>query len=214
MEGRYLPMMRLYYMPASPFVRKITVVAAELGMSDQIERLACNPGPVARDGDIMQHNPLGQVPTLLTDDDDALFDSRVICEYLDHRDGRNLMFPAKPKERWRVLCDQSIGDGILDAAILVRYEEWLRPEKYRWSDWEGGQVDKIFTSIKAIENDVGALGSRVDIGTLTIAISLGYLDFRFDRLQWRKDYPLTAEWFREFSKRPSMVASMPWSDIK
>ncbi|WP_374633479.1 glutathione S-transferase [Ferrovibrio sp.] len=205
--------MKLYYAPASPFVRKINVVAIELGIDNQIERLDCAPGPIKRDRDIIEHNPLGQIPTFLTEDGDWLYDSRVICEYLDHRFGKNKMFPAAGPARWRVLRDQSIGDGILDAAILVRYETWLRPEEFRWADWESGQIDKIFTSLAAIEADIAALQGRVDMGTLTIACSLSYLDFRFDRLQWRAKHPKTAAWYAAFAERPSMRETQPYSNV-
>lgn len=111
--------MKLFYSPTSPFVRKVMVVAHELGLADRLERLPSAAHPVNRDKSIISHNPLGQVPTLLTDDGQVLADSRVICEYLDDLAGGGL-FPKAGAARWRALVDQTLGDGLLGAALLAR----------------------------------------------------------------------------------------------
>src|SRR5260221_10537422 len=114
--------MKLFFSPASPFVRKVLVVAIELGMEGRIERLPSAVHPVNRDQAVVAKNPLGQVPTLLLDDGTPLHDSRVICEYLDAQAGGARLFPAPGAARWQALTEQSVADGLLDAAILSRYE--------------------------------------------------------------------------------------------
>lgn len=198
--------MKLYYSPTSPFVRKVMVVAHEAGLADRLERLPSAAHPVNRDKTILPHNPLAQVPTLVTDQGEVLADSRVICEYLDALGGRGL-FPRNGVTRWRALADQSLGDGLLDAALLARYERAVRPEDKCWPDWLEGQIDKIRTALAAIEAAVPSLGERLDIGTITFGCALGYLDLRFQDLAWRERHPAAAEWFARFDERPAMRAT-------
>lgn len=203
--------MKLFFSPASPYVRKVMVVASELGLADRIEKLPSAASPVKADQTITPHNPTGKVPTLLTDDGLALFDSRVICEYLDSLDGAQRIFPAAGPARWNALREQAIADGLLDAALLARYESFMRPEELRWDAWMTGQLTKIDVSLAAIEAAAGSFGDRVDIGTITIACALHYLDFRFGHRPWRDANPRAAAWFETFSQRPSMTASSPFN---
>ncbi|MBI3516456.1 MAG: glutathione S-transferase, partial [Proteobacteria bacterium] len=136
------------------------------------------------------------------------FDSPVICEYLDSLHGGAKMFPASGPARWAALRRQATADGILDAAILTRYEA-LRPETIRWSDWTDGQMAKVRGALGALELDADKLGSTVDIGTITIGCALGYLDFRFPSEGWAKRCPKLAKWYEGFSARPSMKATVP-----
>ena len=156
----------------------------------------------------MRNNPLGKVPTLLTDDGTVLYDSRVICEFLNDLGGGKL-FPAGGAQRWQVLTEQSLGDGILDAALLARYEGAMRPEALRWADWTTGQLDKIHCGLAAIDAKADSLGDRVDIGTITMGCVLGYLDLRFDHLGWRQQHAKAAAWFARFNARPAMQATLP-----
>ena len=156
----------------------------------------------------MRNNPLGKVPTLLTDDGTVLYDSRVICEYLNDL-GAGKLFPAAGAQRWQVLTEQSLGDGILDAALLARYEGAMRPEALRWADWTTGQLDKIHCGLAAIDAKADSLGERVDIGTITMGCVLGYLDLRFDHLGWRQQHTKAAAWFARFNARPAMQATLP-----
>jgi glutathione S-transferase len=197
--------MKIYFSPASPYVRKVMVVAHELGLADRIERLPSAAGPVQRDGTIRQHNPLGQVPTFFADDGTVLYDSRVICEYLDDLGGGG--FFGSGAVRWRNLTDAALGDGLLGAALLARYEAVLRPEPLRWSDWSRGQLEKVTDAVDRME--ATELGPRLDIGTVTLACGLGYLDFRFPDLDWRAGRPRVAAWYAEFARRPSMTATAP-----
>jgi glutathione S-transferase len=197
--------MKLYFSPTSPYVRKCLVVAHELGVADAITLLPANAHPVNRDTTLIQSNPLGKVPTLLTDDGLSLYDSRVICEWLDSTHGGKL-FPREGAARWQALVLQSLADGILDAALLTRYEEAVRPESLRWSAWHEGQLDKVRTSLLSLEQAPQQLQGRVDIGTLALACALGYLDLRFDAWGWRGRFPGVAEWAEGFMLRPSMLA--------
>jgi glutathione S-transferase len=200
--------MKMFFSPTSPYVRKCLVTAHEVGIIDRIELLAGNAHPVQRDAQIIARNPLGKVPTLITDDGTVLYDSRVICEYLDDLAGSRL-FPRSGTARWSALTLQSLADGILDAALLARYETALRPEALRWSDWTAGQLDKVATSLASLEGNTETLHDRVDIGTLSLGCALWYIDLRFADLNWRQRYPKVARWAAEVEQRPSQQAK--WS---
>ena len=200
--------MKLFFSPTSPYVRKCMVVAHELGLTGRIDLLPSNAHPVTRDQTIIAKNPLGKVPTLITDDGQALYDSRVICEYLDDL-GNGALFPKSGKARWEALTLQSLADGILDAALLARYEDVARPEAIRWADWRAAQLDKTETALAYLEGNLQGLAGRVDIGSLSMACALWYLDLRFTELLWRERYPKVAQWYAAFSQRPS--TQMSWS---
>ena len=196
--------MKLFFSPFSPFVRKCLATAIENGVDARIELVECAAHPVTRDPSIIVSNPLGKIPALVLDDGSALYDSRVICEYLDDLGGKKL-FPAAGPARWQALTLQSLADGMLDAAILARYEANVRPEAKRWDAWTTGQMDKIRTSFEALEKDAAKLANRVDIGTITLGCTLWYLDVRFADMGWRKQYPVLATWQAGFAKRESMA---------
>jgi glutathione S-transferase len=183
-------------------------IAHHLGLADRIEKLPTAANPVNRDQSILPWNPLGKVPTLITDDGAVLFDSRVICEYLNHL-GRGSFFPADGEARWRVLTEQALADGILDAALLVRYEGNARPDNLRWPAWTAGQMEKISTGLAGFEKTLEPRTQRIDIGTVTLGCALGYLDFRFDDFGWRGKYPKLATWFETFSALPAMQSTKP-----
>ena len=200
--------MKLHFSGASPFVRKVMICAIELGLDGRIDKLAAAAHPVNRDGSIIANNPLGQVPTLVTDDGNILYDSRVICEYLDSLAGGSL-FPKAGPARLLALVEQSLADGLLDAAILVRYERVARPETLKWEAWENGQLDKIRCALDKMQSSAPGFASRLDIGTITTACALGYLDFRYPELAWRQGRDALATWFEAISKRPSLQATVP-----
>jgi glutathione S-transferase len=193
--------MKILFSPFSPFVRKCLVMAHELGLS--VELLPSNAHPVNRDREIIASNPLGKVPTFFTDDGQVLYDSRVICEYLDHLGGGRLI-PEPGRERWAALTLQSLGDGMLDAALLARYETVARPEERQWPAWRDAQLDKIETSMTALEAHPEWLRDRIDLGAITIGCALWYLDLRFADNGWRKRHPALASWYAAFSQRDSM----------
>jgi glutathione S-transferase len=200
--------MKLFYSAASPYVRKCLVAAIELGLRDRIEFLPSAAHPVNRDRTIVALNPLGKVPTMIADDGTVLYDSRVICEYLNALGGGQLI-PQPGPARWTALVEQSLADGILDAAILARYETNARPEALRWSDWTTGQLDKVTCGLAELERRATGFATRVDLGTIAVGSALGYLDFRFATLSWRDKRPNTAAWFEQFGARASMVATRP-----
>lgn len=200
--------MKIFYSPASPYVRKCMVVAIELGLEPRIERLAAAANPVTRDQTIVASNPLGKVPTFVTDDGLVLYDSRVICEYLNDL-GKGQLIPAAGAQRWRVLTEQSMGDGILDAALLARYETAMRPENLRWADWSRGQMEKIHSGLAVINAQAPQWADAFDLGKITLGCALGYLDFRFASLDWRAQYPAAAAWHAKFNARASMQATLP-----
>src|SRR5438270_14084188 len=167
--------MKLRHNPASPYVRKVMVVAHELGLADRIELLSTAVSPVESNATLAAENPLMKVPALVTDDGQVLFDSPVICEYLDTLGSGPKLFPADGPARWTALRQQALGDGVLDALILCRYEQ-TRPEDKRWTGWTDGQRTKADQGIAACEEEDFS-GART-IGHVAIACMLGYLDFR------------------------------------
>ncbi len=199
--------MKIYHSPASPFVRKVMIVAREVGLADRIELLPAKAGPVDRDATIRAENPLGQVPTFATDDGAVLYDSRVIAEYLDDL-GRGGLF-GTGAERWRNLTDAALADGLMGAALLARYETFLRPAEFRWPAWTDGQMGKVADALGRLEGEVAGYGARFDIGTIGFVCGLGYLDFRFPDLGWRDAHPKAAAWFAAMGERPSVKATIP-----
>lgn len=202
--------MKLFHSTASPYVRKVMVLAIETGLAPQLELCPAVVSPVARAAAVAAHNPSGHIPTLLLDDGQALFDSRVICEYLDSLHDGAPMQPREALARARVQCLHAIADGILDAAVLVRFELALRPYAMRWPAWIDGQWDKVSNSLMLVERDwIGHLAGPLDIGAIATGCALGYLDFRFPDRPWRDHHPRLAQWFATFNARPSMLATWP-----
>lgn len=201
--------MKLYVASASPFGRKASIVIAEHGLGARVVQEPASVTPVSRNNDIARDNPLVKIPTLVLDDGTALYDSPVICEYLDHLSGTPRFFPAAGPVRWTALRRQALCDGLMDAAILLRYEQALRPEALRWPDWIAGQTAKVTGALDALEAEAGGFGSAFDIGHIACACALGYLDLRFDQLGWRNGRPALAAWFETLSKRPSLIATFP-----
>jgi glutathione S-transferase len=200
--------MKLFHSPLSPYVRKCMVIAIELGLTERLEIIAGAANPITRDQNIVVKNPLGKVPTLVTDDGVGLYDSRVICEYLNDLGGGKLL-PASGHARWQILTEQSLGDGILDAALLARYETFMRPEALRWAEWTKGQLEKVHSGLAVIEANAAKWGEAFDLGKITLGCALGYLDLRFPSIDWRAQYPQAAAWFAKFNARPSMQATVP-----
>jgi len=184
------------------------MAAHELGLNDRMQLLPSNAHPVQRDQEIIRDNPLGKVPTFFADDGQVLYDSRVICEYLNDQ-ARGSLFPASGAKRWEALTLQSLGDGILDAALIARYEDVARPAELRWPEWRAAQLDKAETSLAHLNARPGLLDGRVDIGAIAVGCALWYLDLRFADFNWRDRHPAVARWFASFGQRPSMQAS--WS---
>ena len=201
--------MKLHHSVASPFVRKVRVVAIETGLDGRLELVTPTMTPIKPDADLVQDNPLGKVPCLVTDDGVALYDSPVICEYLDSLHDGPKMFPPAGAARWVALRRQAEGDGIMDAGVLGRYETFLRPEERRWPEWLEGQKGKFRRALDSLEGEAEDFGDTVDIGTIAIGCALGYLDFRYGDQDWRATRPRLAAWCERFSARPSMAKTAP-----
>ena len=200
--------MKLFYSQTSPFVRKCLVAAHELGLAERFELLPAVAHPVNRDRSVVERNPLGKVPTLVTDAGAVLFDSRVICEYLNGLGGGHLL-PSAGEARFAMLTDQALADGLMDAAVLTRYETAARPEPLRWPDWIGGQMEKVNSALSDFERRAAAWGGRVDVGVIAVGCALGYLDFRYPDIGWREKSPSLGRWYEEFGARESMVKTRP-----
>lgn len=199
--------MKLFSSGASPYARKVAVAAHEAGLIDRIEIVAATVSPVSLNPDVAAANPLAKVPTLVLDDGQALYDSRVIVEYLDHLSGGRLV-PAGD-DRWRVLRDQAAADGLMDAALLARYERALRPAELRWAEWDAGQIGKIERALDLFEAEFRAAPDAPRIGDIALACALSYLDFRFSDLGWRKGRPKLTAFAEAFDARPSMQSTQP-----
>lgn len=202
--------MKLFHSPSSPFVRKCLVVAIELGLEDRIERTRVSPSVANREPELEAANPLGKVPALQAEDGSWIYDSAVICEYLDALAGGR-MLPAAGPARWRVLTMQALADGALDAAVLLRYEQALRPEPLRWDVWQAGQRAKIVGAVDRLEREIGNVpdADTPDLGLVAVGCLLGYLDFRYPDIGWRTDRSALAAWYERFAERPAMRATVP-----
>jgi glutathione S-transferase len=192
---------KLFYSPTSPYVRKVMACAIARGLAGQIETVPTNPH--ASPADLVAANPTSKVPCLVTDDGLALFDSPVICEYLDSRGDALPLFPATGAARWRALKFQAMGDGILDAAVPCRGEQGKPQEAAR---------DATIARYKAaMRRTVDALEADpphrlLDIGSIAVACALGYLDFRFGSEPWRDGHPKLAAWYEAFVRENPCIA--------
>jgi glutathione S-transferase len=197
--------MKLLYAPTSPYVRKVMVVAIETGQEAEVETVFAGANPMVPNAELNAVNPLAKIPALVFDDG-AIFDSRVICEYLAARVSDHGIFPDPGPARWRALTDQAIADGLLDAAIAARYERLMRPPEFQFSGWTDAQLAKIDRALDAMAARIPA---AADIGAIAFGCALGYLDFRYAELDWRTTRPALGEWYAGFAERPSMRLTVP-----
>lgn len=200
--------MKLYYSTTSPYVRKVNVFTIEAGLDDKIENITTNPW--VTDASLLADNPLSKVPTLILDDGTVLYDSPVICEYLDSSNTGQKLIPVAGMERWMALRLQALGDGILDAAVM-RFLERKRPEVQQSSDWDATQLSAIHRALVYLENNIDDWNKDLTIGQITVGCALGYLDFRFASDSWRDNQPLLAKWYSSFAERTSMQITQPQS---
>ena len=194
--------MLLYTTSPSPFGRKVRMVVHALGIGDEIEQRFLDPSDMQ--AIVLQYNPLQKVPVLLLNDGSALYDSRVIVEYLDHRSGGGIVIPLDPQARFRSLNEQSRADGLLDAALLCVYEHRFRREAQHDVKWLKLQNAKIAATLDYF---VAALPPcEPSIGAIALASALGYLDLRFEG-RWRTDHRELEEWLAGFSDRFAFFAT-------
>jgi glutathione S-transferase len=194
--------MKLLWSSRSPFARKVTIAAHELGIADRIamERVVVSMADPSRD--VMRFNPLGRIPALILDDGAVLHDSRVIIEYLDVTFGGGLLPPAG-EARWRALTLQALADGLMESDL-----RWLEESRFdlaqRREPYVASMKAKIAAGLDSIE---AAPPSTVTVGEIALGSMLAHLDFRFPGDPWRPSRPTLSAWFETFAARPSMVAT-------
>ncbi len=198
--------MKLYYSSTSPFVRKVNVLAIEVGLDKKIEWVTTNPWQA--EDNLTAENPLSKIPTLITDNEKVIYDSRVICEYLDSLHDGNKMIPSETDTRWQVLRLQALADGILEAGIL-RFLERKRSTAQQSEGFDNMQKDSVERGLNYLENTVSDWGANLDLGVLSVACTLGWLDFRFADDNWRANRSKLTDWYESFSKRSSMINTIP-----
>ncbi|WP_050461743.1 glutathione S-transferase family protein [Herbaspirillum autotrophicum] len=201
--------MKLIASLGSPYVRKVRVVMAE----KKIDYELVLEDVWSEGTTIQQSNPLGKVPCLMMDDGGAMFDSRVIVEYLDILTPVGKLIPANGRERAEVKCWEALADGLLDAAVLVRLEKTQRPSKQQSPEWIKRQWSKVEASLKAMSVGLGekpfCVGNHYTLADVAVGCALGWLNFRFPDLAWREDYPTLAKLFDKLSERPSFKDTFP-----
>ncbi|NIZ13474.1 glutathione S-transferase [Phaeobacter sp. HF9A] len=195
--------MKLYYSPASPFVRKVMLVLHETGQITDVDVLPVQTSVTHPDAGLAASNPLAKIPALTRDGGPTLYDSRVICEFLDERAGGALY-----KGGWDIKVLEATADGIADAAVLMAYETRMRPEDKQWDAWIEAQRSKILGACAAVEARwMPTLTGPLNIGQLAMAAALAYVDFRHPNAGWREGNPQLSDWLLAFESRPSMVAT-------
>jgi glutathione S-transferase len=198
--------MQLHWSPKSPYVRKVLICAHELQLVAELQLVRSVAAMLKPNAALMQVNPLSKIPALVLDDGRTLFDSVVICEYLDTQAGGSL-FPKEGQARWAALRWHALGDGLLDALILWRNE---REREVPLAALLAAFELKTQASLQLLESEVAALqASDFGIGHLTLVCALGYLDYRFNSFGWRQQAPQLAAWFAQMQQRPSVVATEP-----
>jgi glutathione S-transferase len=195
---------KLYYSPTSPYVRKVVACAIVRGLDGRIEKHPTNPHESPPD--LLADNPLSKVPCLITDDGLSLFGSQLICEYLDSLGDELPLFPEHGAPRWRALKFQSLGDGILDAAVPCR-GELGRPKENARDAQIARYMSAISRTVDVLEADPPQ--KHIDIGSITVACALGYLDFRFASHPWRPGHPRLTAWYEAFAQNQGLAETAP-----
>ena len=201
--------MKLWYSDTSPYARKVRILLRELDIADRVTEQAVATTPIAPDEGLAKVSPLVRVPTLETDDGEALYDSRVICEYLESLNGGQGLTPATGAARWRDLRDAALAEGILDTAVGLRYETALREERFQDPNWIAARRQRIPQALDAMESNAPEVEAAASQGNIAWAVALSYLDLRFADMNWREGRPKLAAWYERFSQRPSLVETAP-----
>ncbi len=201
--------MKLFWSPRSPFVRKVMVFAHEAGLAARIETVKTLVSSTSANRELMRINPLGKIPTLVTDDGQVLFDSYVICDYLDGLHAGDRLIPQAPDKRWQALRWHALGDNLLDNLVPWR-GELMRPKPQQSPETLAAYDAKTRASLDFLEGEAAALGTApVGIGHVALGVALGYIDFRFPDLGWRDERPNLAAWHGTFTKRASYRNTIP-----
>ena len=198
----------LYYSPLSPYARKVRAMAIEAGIDGQLTLVAGSGTPLDPSGAPIAANPLGKIPTLTRPDGSALYDSRVICQYLDARADAGL-YPQGAR-RWDALVLEATAEGIMDAALAMVYEGRFRPPEAQVPALVEGQWARIDRALDVIEERwMAYLAGPVCMGQIGLGCALGYLDLRLGARDWRATRPSLAAWEGRFAERPAMQATRP-----
>ena len=200
--------MKLYFSATAPFVRKVLVMASETGLRDRIELAPLVVSPMKDNPAIAPANPAMKIPTLVLDDGTSLFDSRVICEYLDTLHQGRKMIPLSGPERWRVLRFQSMCDAMDEAGLQFHYEKTMRPTELIWRDWLDGQGRKALQSIDRAQAELDP-SEPVHLGHIALACAIGWFELRRPLGDLRPGRDKLFAWYEQFSRRPSMIATAP-----
>ena len=201
--------MKLHWSPRSPFVRKVAILLHETGLEANVERVRSVAAIATPNAAIMVDNPLSQIPTLVLDDGTALYDSPVICEYLDTLHDGPRYFPAAGPARWAALQRQALADGML-AVLLLWRQERMKTTAQQLPEWLAAFSLKINGSLDRLELEAQVLAQDgFDIGHVSVGCMLSYIDYRFPDLGWRATRPLLAAWHAQFEQRPSVIATAP-----
>ena len=200
--------MKLYHSPASPFVRKVVVLLHELDKADAVDLETITTTPVTTDDGLKAANPLGRLPALERPDGATLYDSRVITAYLnDLYSGK--LYPTNTA-RWETLTLEATGDGIMDSAVSMAYEVRLRAPEQQSSEWIEAQWAKVSRALSVLNARwMSHLTGPVNMGQISVACALSYIDLRHDARGWRDGNDALNHWHAAFSERPSMVATRP-----
>jgi glutathione S-transferase len=196
--------------PISPFVRKVSICVLEKGLEGQVERVRSLTAIATPNVELQRVNPLSKIPTLITAEGKALFDSDVICEYLDTAHLPMTLYPASGPTRWQALRWCALGTGMLDTLVLWRSER-NRPRPQQMQTILDALAVKINAALDLIEAELAEVqATRFAIGHIALGCALGYLDFRFADVDWRGSRPRVGTWFAEFLRRPSVLRTMPY----
>jgi glutathione S-transferase len=202
--------MKLHWSPRSPFVRKVMIVAHERGVADRLTCVRTVATTFKPQAELMKDNPLSKIPTLVLDDGTVLYDSTVICEYLDALDGTPELFPRQPKARLTALRRQALGDGFLDMMVLNRNERERKPPSEAHLHSNAVRMSAI---LESLEREAESLTTTpFGIGHIAIGCALSYLDFRYAEENWRKGHLHLANWHASFAARTSVRATQPVDD--
>jgi glutathione S-transferase len=189
------------------------IVLHETEMVGRVQTVRAVASMAKVNPEILRHNPLGKIPVLITDDHGAIYDSAVICEYLDGLHDGQRLFPTDGASRLLALRRQALGDGLLDVLLVMR-NEVARPDGVPSPTYLAGFEQKVAAALGALEAEAPALGdSAFSIGHIAIGCALGYLDFRFSERDWRGDHKALAAWHAQFEARPSALATIPGDEV-
>jgi len=200
--------MRLFHNAASPFVRKVMIVLHETGQLDAVELVPASGTALDTSNMPVPQNPLGKIPALGRTDGPAIYDSKVICRYLDERAGAHL-YPEGP-HKWDILTIEATADGIMEACLAMVYEARVRPPEMVFTPWVEAQWAKVDRALSALEARwMSHLNGPFGIAHISVICALGYIDFRLAARNWRARHPVLSDWCDGYRDRPSVAATLP-----